>query len=341
MMICFPKLPFFFHRNPITIFVSNFIHKFFAGLHPLTKKEFSFNNKERPSDIITEDEKFKKVFKDRLELNNQISCNQLNGIKAEEHIKWWYDLRKAAITLDFQSSSVRNIHGTFFSTALHKQSGITWWPDTGQMIGLNNNSPDPKAKHWDFNAPYRKFLEIEEVCNYFLNQGYPLEFKDRGNYRFFTPSFYKQVYLGSLGEEACKAMFKFGEKPLGIQQPEEIDLCLFEIVDFVVPSLKWFVDAKYFSEVNMIGLKGGKLSEKIKINASSKLQKVRQFQPKAKLVIINANSDENGHVTYFNKNFKPIDQDIADIIVFPGLRQVKENLKRINIQGYIFTQFQQ
>ena len=308
--------------------LSKFIHQFVAEIYPLTKTEFSLNNKTRPDDILTEDEKFRVIFISKLANNSEIANSRLTGTVAEEHIKWWYDLRKAALSLDIESAVIRNLHGTFFSTVLNKQKGITWWPKTGEVKPFTPEHPDPEAKHWDFNVPYRKLLEVDEVCSYFSSQGFPLEFKDRSNYKFFTPSFYQQVYLGALGEEACKAMFRFGEKPLKTKKPEEIDLCLFEIVDFVVPKHNWFVDAKFYSEANMLGLRGGELSRKIKKDVPSKLQKIREFNPKAKLVIINANSDDESHTSYFDQNFRPTDEDGADVIVFPGLVRVREWLER-------------
>lgn len=309
-------------------YLSTLVQTFFAELKKHCDEIYDKNNRERPSGILDEDSLFKKQFKKLLTTNQDIREGVLKHKKSEECIRLWHELRKSALSFDFNSNRIKEIHGTFYSKHLCLQNGISWCPKTGKIAILKSGQFDGDAIQWEFNAPFRKLVPIEEVRRYFSSQGYVLEFRDRYNFRFFTPSFYQQIYLGALGEEASKAMFLARDEKFEVIYPEEVSYELFEVVDFVIPEKNWFVDAKFYSEANMLGIKqGGFLSRKLKSDVKSKIQKIRKFNPNAKLVIINANSDENGCTTYFNKNFKVVEEGTGDVIVFPGLLQLREYLE--------------
>ncbi|WP_139793887.1 hypothetical protein [Reichenbachiella faecimaris] len=307
-------------------FFSNFVQLFFSEIRKFTKEKRDKNDIERPSKILIEDKMCKGSLSKLVNSIRQIQDDELFGEAARNFIENWRELRKSALRFDFKSHRIKNCHGTFFSEKIYKNSKISWNPMNGKVCKYDTLDPEEQLLNWDFNLHFRHVKQHGEVRNYFHLQGYELEFIDHLNFQFFTPSFFKQIYLGALGEEATKAIFlsqksNEGESLFEVVNTEEVNLNLFEIVDFVVPKLNWFVDAKFFSEQNMVQ---GSITQKVKEASTKKIEKIRSIDPKSKLVLINANSAQTGNISHFDKNFNVAHTKDSDIIVFPSLSQLKE-----------------
>lgn len=86
-----------------------------------------------------------------------------------------------------------------------------------------------------------RLMEIDYLMNYFKDKGYAVEFKKCK--KIMSLSFYKQIYLGALGEVAGKCII---EKELGIKLEEIDDISMFELFDYKYGNC--YLDFKHWRE---------------------------------------------------------------------------------------------
>ncbi len=332
----------YFHKREISTIVteasqyySNFIHIFFAEAYKFCKKPNFENRPESYPQVREANANCEKALDGLLSKVAAVQNGSLKDKEARAFITYWNELRETALRLDFPSKTLFNSSATVYLEKGASRGEVLLNKETGDMSEDYSLESNENYQLWRFNSVYKPLLVIEEVIDYFSKQNFSLEFKDFHNFRYFAPIFYQRIYLGALGEAACKAMFLMRNKPIEVRFPHERDKRLFEVADFYIPSLDWFVDAKFYSEKNIKGLayiSGAKtLVDKIKSEAPKKLKQIRELQPEAKLVIVNSYSDNEGHTSFFDSNFNiALTEEGCDVIVFPGLMQLKKFLNQIS-----------
>lgn len=332
----------YFHRREISTIVteasqyySSFVQTFFAEAYRFCVEPNFENRSESYTSVNEANEKCNALLDEWQSNVSAIQNDLLRRKQAEEFISKWNDLRETALRLEFSSKSLTNLGATMYLEKGTRNGEVSLNEKNGHITEDISSELGQDYKQWRFNSVYKPLLSIEEVVDFFSKQNYSLEFKDFHNFKFFTPPFYQRIYLGALGEAACKAMFLMRKVPFDVKFPYEKDMSLFEITDFYIPELHWFVDAKFYSEKNIKGLayvNGNEtLVDGIKKEAPYKLKKIRLYEPESKLIIVNSYSDDSGHISFFDSSFSLVDNEtICDIIVFPGLTHLRKYLNSIN-----------
>src|SRR5258708_3608523 len=86
-----------------------------------------------------------------------------------------------------------------------------------------------------FDAVYATIAENLIISEYFLDQGYDLQF-DHPESHFFTPYCLQAILAGAIGEEAITALLDKEGIPV-----EALPDALFEVIDMQIVGKPWFI----------------------------------------------------------------------------------------------------
>lgn len=155
------------------------------------------------------------------------------------------------------------------------------------------------------------FIRNEAVREHFVNHGFATQWAQGASY-MLTPPMFINIYLGALGEEVGKAVLQhqgFTFEPLPIEHFEAFD----EII--VLEEHKALIDFKHWDLASWRSLP----DEKRKESMSKFSTKLSAFGLN-KLVICNMLKQGNEPISYFDRNFNSLPNEVgSSIIAIPNL----------------------
>lgn len=160
---------------------------------------------------------------------------------SEENVRKWIDIRDYALknpTANFVREEFRN----YYFELAEKYSGYCYHLDKYKNFdSLNFINKFEEAQVSDAYCGLAALLEIPEVYEEFEKNNYAMKF-EKCNF-VMTPSFFKQVYLGALGEVVGKIII---EKEVGYDVQEIEDYTKYELFDFRIGNV--YFDFKHWDE---------------------------------------------------------------------------------------------
>jgi hypothetical protein len=240
----------------------------------------------------------------------------------------WEKLRQAVLRHDFHAEVVERYH-CVASSPYHYRGKLNV---TQNMDILPIEISISDSRIISFDAAYTTISDNIVINEYFLDQGYDLQF-DHPESHFFTPYCSQAILAGAIGEEAITAFLEKECIPVEAL-PDE----LFEVTDMRIVGKPWFIDRKNYNDQTLDRfslpiddpLWHPTLNEPYFIqHAKEKLERMARFVgTESKLIYINLVSGQERPPGYYNRDFQPVFAfEEAAIIVVQGAldRQAPNN----------------
>ena len=234
----------------------------------------------------------------------------------------WQLLRQATLKHDFGSELLHEYACVMESP--YYANGVLHL--TPQLEIVPAHVAQHNTRRWRMDAVYDVIVGNRVIHDYFLDQGYELEFS-RTCQQFFTPYCHQAILAGAIGEEALTALLCDEGVHL-----EEVPDALFEIADLKIADYPWYIDCKNYNEQTLERLPVSvdepnwhpKLNEEhFKRNAITKVRKISSHHGvPGKLIYLNLISSEDRLRGYYDRDFRQV-STFADaaIVVVQGVLQ--------------------
>lgn len=273
----------------------------------------------------------KRKIKKLVELLELVRQNKLPKKRLDEIRKEWNTLRKVALGQNYTKATRKLLrkYSCIFDTNYYDYENKSLFIQNNTLnIVPRSLLPDSSFYEWKLDKIYQNVINHPVVREHFDYNRF--EYGFLGGNPLFTPYFYQCILAGAIGEEAVKAIF---HKESILLSEQEIDNTLFELTDLKISGKPWYIDAKNYSEQTIQHFQildktdhfyHPKLNEEyFKPKAIEKWQKIKMFHQdaNAKLIYINAFSNIERPIQFFDENFNVISGNFIDakIIVVPSM----------------------